>query len=146
MKISAMIKATTMRQASTSFSKMSGGVLPAASTGKPPLSATAFMSGRLLTQVMARLDQLEAKAADARPAAVDGELARAEFHNAIAMARHATRRAFGVMTGQMNRAALAAELRAIMDRHSDLWLARNRPGGLPESLDRLRDALRPLEG
>ncbi len=100
----------------------------------------------MLGQVLARLDQLDAAAADARPAAVDGELASAELHNAIAMARHATRRAQGVMNGQLNRAALAAELRDIMGRHAELWLARNRPGGLPESMDRLRDALRPLEG
>lgn len=100
----------------------------------------------MLTKAVARFDQLEAAAAAARPAAADGDLARAELLNAIAMARHGTRRALGVMTKKINRPALAAELRAIIGNHSDLWLARNRPGGLHESSDRLRHALRPLEG
>ncbi|MEO5368283.1 MAG: family 20 glycosylhydrolase [Magnetococcus sp. WYHC-3] len=98
----------------------------------------------MLAKVLARFEQLEAAAADARPAAADGGLARAELCNAIAMARHATRRALGVMTRRIDRAALAAELRVIIGRHAELWLARNRPGGLHESSERLRDALRPL--
>ena len=40
-----------------------------------------------------------------------------------------------------SRKALAADLRAIIAEHKRLWLARNRPGGLPESVGRLTKLL-----
>jgi hypothetical protein len=99
----------------------------------------------MLAKVLKRLAELEEQAADARPAAADGDFARAELLNAIAMARHGTHRAQAVLNKTINRQALAAELCDIIGAHSSLWLARNRPGGLHESSAHLRQALRPLE-
>jgi hexosaminidase len=42
------------------------------------------------------------------------------------------------------RAALAAQLRALIDRQRSLWLARNRPGGLADSASRLERLLLTL--
>jgi hypothetical protein len=39
------------------------------------------------------------------------------------------------------RRQLAAELEPMVDRHRQLWLARNRPGGLPDSVGQLERLL-----
>jgi hypothetical protein len=43
------------------------------------------------------------------------------------------------------RRALGAELRAVIDRHRQLWLERSRPGGLERSAGRLAHTLAYLE-
>jgi hypothetical protein len=100
----------------------------------------------MLRRCVTRFAELEEQAADARPAAADGALARAELLNAIAMARHGTQRALAVLAPESapGRSALRRDLCEIIGRHSDLWLARNRPGGLHESSQRLRSALDAL--
>lgn len=98
----------------------------------------------MLRKCLARLDQLEGQVADARPRAADGALAAAEFLNAAAMARHATRRGLTVLEKRDDRAELRTQLHEIIGHHSELWLARNRPGGLHESSGRLRGALQAL--
>lgn len=89
-------------------------------------------------------DELEQRADEARPAAGDGELSRAEVRNAIAMARHAARRGLAAATPRADRGPLRRELQRVIGLHEELWLARNRPGGLRESSGRLREALGPL--
>ncbi|HEX4053342.1 MAG TPA: family 20 glycosylhydrolase [Tepidisphaeraceae bacterium] len=67
----------------------------------------------------------------------DAELIKSEFANAGAMLRYACRKGRGDAT--------PAELEQIVQVHRQSWLARNRPGGLEESVGRLlRPAALPL--
>ena len=68
----------------------------------------------------------------ARSARPDAALLQAEFRLAAWMADHACRRAL-----KENPATLAADLREIIAEYQRVWLARNRPGGLPDSVRRL---------
>jgi hexosaminidase len=63
----------------------------------------------------------------------DAALIISEFENAAAMLRFACRKARGESTK-----ALSQELDQIIKSHRQLWLARNRPGGLDESVGRLK--------
>jgi hypothetical protein len=101
------------------------------------------------TAVAQRLDELHDRVAGSRPRRDDGRLVLDELLNAIALGRLACRDANARLAGegglgsvpQSTRDALAADLDEIIGRHRDLWLARNRPGGLGDSiswLDNLR--------
>jgi len=95
-----------------------------------------------LRKSIARFDKLEAQLADARPEAPDGELVKAELRGAIEMARHGAERGLAAMEPERwDRAAMRPKLQHIIGQHQELWLARNRPGGLAESTDYLRRRL-----
>ncbi|MBI2433770.1 MAG: family 20 glycosylhydrolase, partial [Candidatus Hydrogenedentes bacterium] len=88
-----------------------------------------------LDDTLARLDQTQMQ----RP---DAELIKAEFRMNATMAKLACRlgaarlRAGGVASSALPkdvRAPLAAELGALLDDYRQLWLARNRSGGLKDS-------------
>lgn len=96
-----------------------------------------------------RLDELQHRVGESRPQRDDGSLVVDELRNAIALVRLACHDAQARLAGdgtlssvpQATRAALASELDPIVERHRELWLARNRPGGLADSvawLDNLR--------
>jgi len=62
----------------------------------------------------------------------DAKLIQAEFTNAAAMLAYACK----IGSGE-NHDTLAKELDQIIQSHRQCWLARNRPGGLGESLTRI---------
>jgi hexosaminidase len=62
----------------------------------------------------------------------DADLIKAEFENAAAMLRFACRKGKGE-----SQKSLSQELEQIIQRHRHHWLARNRPGGLEDSVGRL---------
>jgi hexosaminidase len=95
-------------------------------------------------QCLQRFDELESRISDARSEVADGELLKAELQNAITMARHGVHRALAVSGEPIGRGMLRRELQHIISRHEDLWLSRNRRGGLRESSGRLRKSLEPL--
>ncbi len=68
-------------------------------------------------------------------------LVRAELDNAAAMADCALLRLAMLKRMRVDRPAWRDALRRVIGRHTDLWLARNRPGGLAESSGWLRRAL-----
>ena len=88
------------------------------------------------------LDELQARVAAGRPRRDDGPVILDELNNAIALTRLACRDAQARLAGDGTlgsvpepvRRALAADLDEIATRHRELWLARNRPGGLADSL------------
>jgi hypothetical protein len=95
-----------------------------------------------LRKCIRRFDVLEAEMANARAGAPDADLIKAEFRNAVAMARHGARRGLmGMGSKTLDSVAMRHELQRIIARHEALWLARNRPGGLRESSGRLRRLL-----
>jgi hypothetical protein len=88
------------------------------------------------------LDELQARVAAGRPRRDDGPVILDELNNAIALTRLACRDAQARLAGDGTlasvpepvRRALAVDLDEIATRHRELWLARNRPGGLADSL------------
>ncbi|MCK5861899.1 MAG: family 20 glycosylhydrolase [Candidatus Hydrogenedentes bacterium] len=90
---------------------------------------------------------------NARMERKDGALILAEFSMNTRMALFAVRlgeerlRAGGVSTSKLPatiRISLVKELNQIMDAYSKLWLARNRPGGLTDSIGRLEKIIELL--
>ena len=58
------------------------------------------------------------------------------------MLRHACRHGAWELDGRRGDAGeLARAVRGIIEEHRRLWLARNRPGGLPDSVRRLEECL-----
>jgi hypothetical protein len=92
-----------------------------------------------LEQVMARLSQ-------ARMARPDAAQIADEFRNAAALLRHACTLGIARLQAEggeiphipiETRQKLAEELEGIIAEYRRLWLARNRPGGLSDSIGRL---------
>lgn len=120
---------------------------------------TEGLTTRDLEDVEATIDAAVTKIERARPDRGDAELIRDEIRNAAALlrllCRDARARLDAAGTGTLGevpeaaRSKLAADLVPIIDRHRDLWLARNRPGGLEDSearLHRLLDAYGTMVG
>jgi hexosaminidase len=79
----------------------------------------------------------------ARLAVPDADLIRREFVLTAQMLRHGVKRALLQLPGSpLRKSDLAAELDAIETEYRSLWLARNRPGGLEDSVARLDQARR----
>jgi hypothetical protein len=85
---------------------------------------------------------------NARMNRADGLLIAMEFENAAAMLLAACHRGLAIRQGKIEREEvrnqLAVEMRRIMDKHSELWMARNRVGGLFDSMKRLEKLLESL--
>jgi hypothetical protein len=93
-----------------------------------------------------RFSELEEMIADARPLAPDGELTKQELAGGIAMAKHGIKRGLAGLKGKFfDKNVMRRELQHIIRCHEELWLARNRPGGLRESSSRLRDLIQEYE-
>jgi hypothetical protein len=89
-----------------------------------------------------RLAEIERRLPSARMALPDANCIGDEVVNAIAMLRHGAKRARWRLDGSTAKTGdLASELRQIIGRHGQLWLARNRPGGLRESIRRVETRL-----
>lgn len=78
------------------------------------------------------------KARSSRP---DFELIRQEIHLAERMLRHAVMRAW-LAAGRedIKPAALYVDMKAIIEEYKSVWLSRNRPGGMRDSIARLEKA------
>jgi len=92
--------------------------------------------------VMSRLPQ-------ARMTCRDGKLIAREFSNTARMLHHACDRGILMRRGGTGnpefRAQLASSMRDILESHRSLWLARNRPGGLADSLKAMEQRLAEYE-
>ena len=106
-----------------------------------------------LGQVEDRIDAAVARLDLARPRRADGGLVVEELRAGAALVRLLCRDARSRLAGDgklssvpdSERAALAATLEPMLEQHRQLWLARNRPGGLEDScawLTRLLQAYR----
>lgn len=108
------------------------------------LAAVEGLTGKQVESMERRVAGLQARAAKACFGGTDGDLVRRELLATLAVLRHACRRA-GVMLrshdGRSTRRecrSLAADMEQIIDQHRTLWLARNRRGGLADSLSYYR--------
>jgi hypothetical protein len=96
--------------------------------------------GRALKAIDEAMEPLE----EHRMARPDAELIQREFTNAAGLLRHACRRATALLDGSLGdgavRGALGQDMQALIADYRQLWLARNRPGGLEDSAGRLERA------
>ncbi len=121
-----------------------------------------FYEGRLaeltvegLERAQEYVDQVISRLPEARMGRPDADLIVDEFRNAAALLRHACRlgiarlQAEGGEIAQIpaeTRASLAEELEAIIAEYKRLWLARNRIGGLADSVGRMERLLEMYRG
>ena len=87
-----------------------------------------------LEKTAQRLEEIVAPLARAELRCADAALVREEFELVVRMLRHGLQRA---LTGRED----FVELRAILEAHRSVWLARNRPGGLDDSQRPLREKI-----
>ncbi|MEJ5310029.1 MAG: glycoside hydrolase family 20 zincin-like fold domain-containing protein [Anaerolineae bacterium] len=88
-----------------------------------------------------RIDAILAPLAAVQMRCADADLVKREFANAGRLLRHACRRALQLLGQETDNVAMRADLEEAIAEHKALWLARNRPGGLADSLKHF-DALR----
>ncbi|MEN9937638.1 MAG: hypothetical protein RLZZ387_4217 [Chloroflexota bacterium] len=98
--------------------------------------------GLTLDAALAAIDAAVAPLASARMTRKDAPLVAREFEWAARVLRHACRRGQLIQEplgpgAAAHRRLLDEDMREIMREHEQLWLARSRPGGLPDSLARL---------
>jgi hypothetical protein len=93
------------------------------------------MAIKLIDETMQQLDT-------ARMRRHDAELIRSEYQLAADLMRHACQRGMLVFgEPEKTPAQLAAELENLLERYRDVWMARNRPGGFKESVQRFNNSL-----
>lgn len=115
----------------------------------PGAGVTQGLTPAGLEAVLALIDALLRRMADARSQRPDAELLRREFALTAGMMRHGCRLALARLTRQAPIAALPYELRlelaqelaVLLDAYRRIWLERNRPGGLEDSLSGLEALL-----
>ena len=96
-------------------------------------------SQRALEQCLATIDRADML----RP---DTQLIKDELRNAGAMLIHACRRGCWRLGAEpLPVPDLISDIRSIITEHERLWLARNRPGGLPDSARHLKNAIDAYE-
>jgi hexosaminidase len=95
-----------------------------------------------LDGAIASIDAIMSDLHKARMDHPDASLILSEFANGAAMLRHAGRRGkWTIERGCDKVTDLTEDLRLIIGKHESLWLSRNRPGGLADSANRLRNTL-----
>jgi hypothetical protein len=91
------------------------------------------------------VESIETQLQNARMARSDAELIIREYRNSIRMLLHACKRAKAVFSGNISkqrmRNSLADDMRIILGEHRELWVARNRVGGLQDSTRELENRL-----
>ena len=90
-----------------------------------------------LEAVIRTLEQESETLARAAPLTPDDEQVRSELRQAAALARQGAWRLGEIVLGQSPPADMRRELEACIEQQQRVWLARSRPGGLPDSLARL---------
>jgi len=112
---------------------------PQLTLGRGP---TAGITPEELSAVEGMLDDAQTQLAHATPQRADGALVLDELRAAIALVALLCRDGKARLKGdgtlasvlESTRHQLAADLAALIDTHRELWLARNRPGGLDDSV------------
>ena len=109
-----------------------------------------------LREARQALSEIKVRIPDARMIRVDADWIRDEFVWAVDLLDFAAR--LGLARLEQDppvpiaglpdevRASLVADLTGLIERHREIWLRRNRPGGLDDSAARLERLLRLLEG
>lgn len=104
--------------------------------------APAEVTQEQLDSAISAIDSAIAVLPQARMGCPDATLVSREIANGAAMLRHAARRGRWLLDRNSEKVLdLTEDLRQIIGRHEELWLARNRSGGLSDSAGQLRKTL-----
>jgi hexosaminidase len=87
-------------------------------------------------KTLERIDTILSSLSDVQMHRPDADLIKREFASAGRLLRHACRRALQLLDQETDKAAMLADLEEAIAEYRALWLARNRPGGLEDSLKR----------
>ena len=99
-----------------------------------------------LRQTLEAIDEALRPLAEAEMRRPDAQLVRQEFEHAARLLRHGARRAlFLLEPGAISTPELDGDLKEISAAYEQLWLARNRPGGLKDSVARFEEARRAYQ-
>lgn len=106
--------------------------------GQLPLRGASFPGPEAFRRTLAAIDEAAAPLAQARLDRPDADLIAREYALTVRLLRHACRRAL-LLTGgtTADYRALAEDLAEVIEEYRSVWLARNRPGGLEDSVARL---------
>ena len=99
------------------------------------IRAMSGLNADALQRALTWLERLPA--IESIPFGREADLFRAEFGWVVDALRHACRRGLWALGQSELRPALAADADRLLAIYRQNWLARNRPGGLPDSLARL---------
>ena len=104
--------------------------------------APAEVTRQQLDSSISAIDSIMAALPQARMDCPDANLVSREIANGAAMLRHAAKRGRWLLDRNSEKVLdLTQDLRQIIGRHEELWLARNRSGGLADSAGQLRKTL-----
>jgi hypothetical protein len=102
------------------------------------------LTPELFDRAAEAIDRAELPSTGARMDRPDADLIQREFANTARLMRHACRRASAILDASLAaagiRRALDQDMQEIIAEYKQLWLARNRPGGLADSVARLEQA------
>jgi hexosaminidase len=99
------------------------------------------LSVDMLDNIWKAIDSSVAPLKNAHSARSDSDLIHQEFRLAERMLRHAVMRArLAAGREDIKPAALYVDMKAIIDEYKSIWLERNRPGGMRDSISRLEKA------
>ncbi|MGC9396785.1 MAG: glycoside hydrolase family 20 zincin-like fold domain-containing protein [Anaerolineae bacterium] len=87
-------------------------------------------------KTLERIDTILSSLSDVQMHRPDADIIKREFASAGRLLRHACRRALQLLGQETDTAAMLVDLEEAIAEHKALWLARNRPGGLEDSLAR----------
>lgn len=91
--------------------------------------------GRVFPHILELIDQITGDLPHASPRRPNHELLQREFLLTANLLRHACQRGlYGYGLADNSPASLSHDLSAIIGEYKDIWLTRNRPGGLQDSL------------
>jgi hypothetical protein len=110
------------------------------------LQANPVVPPEAFQRTLEAIDEVIAPLSQARIERPDSALIAREFDQTVRLLRHACRRGLYAHNPSPELAReLAADMRGIISEYRAIWLARNRPGGLVDSVARLESALADYE-
>ena len=92
-----------------------------------------------LKKCITKFNELQKKIIKCRPDTSDKKIILDEINNGIEMAKYGLARGIAALTGKLDKKSMKRDLKKITATHKKMWLARNRDGGLEESLSRLEN-------
>ena len=99
-----------------------------------------------LRQAENDLKKIVSSISKAMPETDDAKLLKKEIIHAAKILIHACHRGILICEGKKAGAEMLKEIRELKGRHQEIWLARNRPGGLQDSLARFTKLQKEYEG
>jgi len=92
-----------------------------------------------LEKCVIKFNKLQKQIIKCHPDTSDKKIILDEINNGIEMAKYGLARGIAALTGKLDKKSMKRDLKKITASYKKVWLARNRDGGLEESLSRLKN-------